>query len=171
MTFELSFNEKIVLKEVFVNNQITVSELQQKLDEKLQDKKGNRVKKLPDPRYLSKLKSEGLTKIKKSLESLARSMMLEFGEIKTYQDKVKGLINVFNFRLNADVYLIYMIEKGPVAWYLHESQSCRTCSPDKECDNILNLIIEERNLSLPKQLEKKPVDAKALWAFNTINNN
>ncbi|MHA2363262.1 MAG: hypothetical protein ACXAC7_04845 [Candidatus Hodarchaeales archaeon] len=183
MTVDLSHNEKEVLRLVFADENITISDLMVQLTGKLFDKKGNIVTTPPDSRYISKLKSKGLDKVTKSLENLANGLILDYSHEKLkkqefYNKKLKGILKGFDFRLNTYVYLIYTFKEGSIAWYHHDSMACEECHhPEKinkdlnssKCESVLLLILQERKLKLPKEYRSKSTEKKAEWILKLIN--
>ena len=165
----LSSNEKAVFEIVFSKHDPDIKLLSHYLEGKLIDKLGNSVQDEPDMRFVSKLKSTGLKKISDSLTSIANSLRLDISNPpKKYSDKIKACIKGLNFMLNAQIYIIYLLEEGPVAWYIHDSQNCEECRINGTCLATLNQIIKERGIELPDELLTKPIDEKAEWVFKQI---
>lgn len=165
----LSNNEKAVFEVVFTSHDPEIKMLCHFLEGKLQDKVGNIVKEEPDMRFVSKLKSTGLKKISDSLISTANSLRLDIKDPpKKYSERIKACIYGLNFMLNAQIYVIFLLEEGPVAWYVHDSKTCKECKPGGLCMVTLNQILKERNLKLPDDLQIKPIDEKAEWVFGQI---
>ncbi len=165
----LSENEKAVFEVVFTEHDPDIKLLSHELTGKLIDKIGNIVKDEPDMRFVSKLKSTGLKKITDSLLSTTNSLRLDIrNPPKKYFEKIKACIYGLNFMLNAQIYIIFLLEEGPIAWYVHDSQTCKECKPGGLCTLTLNEIIKERNFTLPYELQKKPIDEKANWVFEQI---
>ena len=155
MTSELSANEKSVFDLIFKHHDPDIETLQKLLSDKLIDKQNNVVRGPPDSRYVSKLKSTGLKKIINSLIEIGNSLRLDYGESgnpKKYSDKIKACVKGLNFMTNAHAFLIYTLHEGPIVWYEHKSSTCKGCLETGQCDNILNIIIDERNLQLPSNL-------------------
>lgn len=168
MTTILSENEKKTFEKVFQNHDPDIKSLCTQLSNKLTDKYGNIVKEEPDTRFVSKLKSTGLKKIMKSLLNIAKSLRLDIEEPKKYDQKINACISGLNFMLNAKCYLIYTLKEGPIVWYVHQSNSCDQCSAGGKCEQILEIIEGERNLTLPKEIRKLQTDKKAEWIFQEI---
>lgn len=168
MTTTLSNNEKVVFELVFKNRDPDIKTLCSLLLNKLTDKHGNMVQEEPDTRFVSKLKSTGLKKITKSLLDIAKSLRLDVDEPKKYYQKIKACISGLNFMLNAKSYLVYTIAEGPLVWYIHESESCDQCVIGGKCEQILEIIMEERNLVLPGNIKKLQTEKKAEWIFQEI---
>ena len=165
----LSSNEKAVFEVVFGKHDPDNKLLSQYLEGKLIDKLGNLVQDEPDMRFVSKLKSTGLKKISDSLTSIANSLRLDISSPpKKYSEKIKACIKGLNFMLNVQIYVIYLLEEGPVAWYVHDSQKCEECRIGGTCMTTLNQIIKERGLELPNDLSTHPIDEKADWVFKQI---
>lgn len=165
----LSNNEKAVFEVVFSKHDPEIKLLSQLLTGKLTDKVGNIVKDEPDMRFVSKLKSTGLKKITDSLLSTANSLRLDIrNQPKKYSEKIKACIKGLNFMLNAQIYIIFLLEEGPIAWYVHESKKCEECKPGGICMVTLDQILEERGLVLPVELQEKFIDEKADWVFNQL---
>ena len=169
MKLILSNNEKAVFEVVFSKHDPEIKMLSQFLTGKLTDKVGNIVKDEPDVRFISKLKSTGLKKISDSLFSTANCLRFDIkNPPKKYLEKIKACIKGLNFMLNAQIYIIFLLEEGPIAWYVHESQKCEECKPEGICMVTLNQIIKERGLVMPVDLQKKSIDEKADWVFTQI---
>ena len=165
----LSENEKTIFELIFSKHDPDIETLRVDLSDKLKDKKGAIVQGPSDLRYVSKLKSTGLKKIIDSLLDIANSLRLDVNNPpKKYSDKIKACIKGLNFMLNAEIYIIFLLEEGPVAWYIHDSDSCSECTPAGVCTRTLHQIIIERNLTLPDSLQKKKIDEQADWVFNEI---
>ena len=165
----LSSNEKAVFEVVFNKHDPDIKLLSQGLTGKLIDKEGNIVKDEPDMRFVSKLKSTGLKKISDSLTSTARSLRLDIqNPPKKYSEKIKACLKGLNFMLNVKIYVIYLLNEGPIAWYDHESKTCKECTAGGICVKTLNHIMDERNLPLPNELQTKSVEEKAEWVFEQI---
>jgi hypothetical protein len=168
MTTTLSENERKTFELVFKNHDPDIKTLCSLLQNKLFDKYGNIVQEEPDTRFVSKLKSTGLKKITKSLLEIANSLRLDIEEPKRYDQKINACISGLNFMLNANSYLIYTLQEGPIVWYVHKSDSCDQCIVGGKCEQILEIIIEERNLILPDDVRKMQTDKKAEWIFQAI---
>jgi hypothetical protein len=168
MTTSLSENERKTFEFVFRNHDPDIKTLCTLLKNKLYDKHGNIVQEEPDTRFVSKLKSTGLKKIVKSLLDIANSLRLDIEEPKKYHQKIKACISGLNFMLNTKSYLIYTIREGPIVWYIHESDTCNQCTIGGKCEQILELILEERNIILPEEINKLQIDKKADWIFQEI---
>ena len=165
----LSDNERTVFEIIFQKHDPDIESLQQYVSDKLKDKKGTLVHGLSDVRYISKLKSTGLKKITDSLLDIASSLRLDIhNPPKKYTDKIKACIKGLNFMLNAEIYIIFLLDEGPIAWYLHDSADCSECSPDGVCNRTLQQIILERNLILPDSVKNNQIDEQAEWVFNEI---
>jgi hypothetical protein len=168
MTTVLSENEKKTFEHVFKNHDPDIKTLCSLLQNKLIDKHGNIVYEEPDTRFVSKLKSTGLKKITKSLLEIAYSLRLDITEPKKYDQKIKACISGLNFMLNANTYLIYTLQEGPIVWYIHKSLSCDQCVVGGKCEQILEIIERERDLNLPKEIRNLQTDKKAEWIFQEI---
>ncbi len=168
MTTTLSNNEKMVFELVFKNHDPDIKTLCSLLYNKLTDKYGSIVQEEPDTRFVSKLKSTGLKKIVKALLEIANSLRLDIEEPNKYDQKIKACISGLNFMLNAKSYLIYTITEGSLVWYIHESENCDQCVIGGKCEEILEIIEEERNLILPKEIKLLQTDKKAEWIFQEI---
>ena len=168
MTTNLSNNEKMVFGFVFKYHDPDIKALCSLLNNKLTDKHGNIVQEEPDVRFVSKLKSTGLKKITKSLIDIASSLRLDVIEPKKYDQKIKACISGLNFMLNTRSFLIYTITEGPLVWYMHESDSCNQCGIGGKCGQILETILEERNLILPEEILNLQTEKKAEWIFQEI---
>ena len=165
----LSNNEKVVFKFVFSRHDPDLKILSHCLAGKLSDRLGKNVEEDPDVRFVSKLKSTGLKKISEDLIKAANVLRLDVrNPPKKYAEKIKACVLGFNFMLNVKIYLIFLLEEGPVAWYVHESQKCEECKPDGMCMLTLNQIIKERGLKLQNDLLESPIDEKAEYLFEKI---
>jgi hypothetical protein len=169
MKSNLSFNEKVVFEIVFREHDPDIKLLCTFLKEKLIDKKSNIVQEIPDMRFVSKLKSTGLKKISDALIEIANSLRVDINNPpKKYTDKIKACVHGLNFMLNVEIFIIYLLEEGPIVWYAHDSVSCKECKEDGRCTNTLLKILEERNIAVPEDIKNKNNDEKADWIFNYI---
>jgi len=169
MKLNLSSNEEAVFKLVFKYHDPDIKLLCELLKGKLIDKKGVLVNEEPDMRFVSKLKSTGLKKISDSLMEIANSLRMDINNPpKKYADKIKACLRGLNFMINAEIYIIYLLNDGPIAWYVHESNKCSECVPNGICSMTLGQIINERGLNVPKELLNLSIDNKADWVFKQI---
>ena len=165
----LSSNEKAVFEIVFKEHDPDIKLLCYLLRGSLIDKHGFIVQEEPDMRFVSKLKSTGLKKVSDSLFDLANSSRLDTSNFsRKYSEKIKACYKGFNFMLNVEVYVIFLLEEGPIAWYVHDSKNCSECKSGGVCHKTLEQIVIERSLKFPEELIQKEIDEKANWVFNQL---
>ena len=169
MVSSLSSNEYEVFKIVFKQHDPDITTLCTQLQGKFTNKQANFVTEIPDTRYVSKLKSTGLKKIHKSLLELSKTLRLDIKDPpKKYKDKIKACIHGLNFIINTEIFIIYTLQEGPIVWYKHNSNTCKECKPNGKCVITLELILKERGLELPSEVQKEDIDEQAKWVFQSI---
>lgn len=166
---ELSKNEEETIRAFFFLHDPPIEELAKKLTGTLVDKKGDTTD-VPDPRFISKLKSIGIRKVTNMLVDLAKAMRLDYTEPKTYSQKKNGILKTFNFINNTYVYIVFTFKLGPVAWFVHNDTECPRCQVGGDCYQILEIVEEERNLVVPPNIAREGTSKKAEWLFNELLN-
>jgi hypothetical protein len=158
MPKKLSESENIVIREIFMNPQISLVEIAKVLEiaEERQTRKSDTK---VDVRTVSKFKSVGLKKIKQGLEELADTLRLdrsvqgetkeeiEREEMKTELLLKNGILIGHDFRIDREVYLFYTVkDQTTLPWQDHLCN--RNC--EEECTRILTLVRTDHGLDNPK---------------------
>jgi hypothetical protein len=97
--------------------------------------------------YVSRVLTRTREKISKALEIHANSHRLDIESLLDY----KGLLIGFDYQANAQVYIVFTEKMGIIVWYKHDSYAgklCPECPKETECREILDIILEEYNISL-----------------------
>ncbi len=112
--------------------------------------------------YVSKTKGIIRRKINEGLEELARSLMIDYSELDTKFGK--AIIEGYHFAIDTKVYLFFSIKEGFVAWYCHD-RCIRNDSTHQKCQNILNLIKQERNIDEIENQENLTEEYENVWKW------
>ena len=157
MTKKLSESENIVIREIFMNPQISLVEIAKVL-EKAEDRQTRKSDTKVDVRTVSKFKSIGLKKIKQGLEDLADTLRLDRsvqGETKEEIEREKtkselllrnGILIGHDFRIDREVYLFYTVkDQTTLPWQDHLCN--RNC--EQECKRILSIVRFDHGLDEP----------------------
>ncbi len=154
MTKKLSDSENIVIREIFKNPNISLTEIETILKET----GDRRARGTLDVRTVSKFKSTGLRKIKEGLEDLADALRLDRsiqGETKDEIEEEKnraelllknGILIGHDFRIDREVYLFYTVNDQTILpWQDHLCN--RNCEED--CTRILRIVKTDHGLDEP----------------------
>jgi hypothetical protein len=119
------------------------------------------------PAYVSRVLNRARRKISDALENHAVSHRLDVESLLDY----KGLLIGFDYQANAQVYIVYTEEMGIIVWYKHESysgESCPRCPKEAECQEALDVIIDEYAIELRPDEQGLPMTEKSLAVFNKL---
>lgn len=179
----LSESEKTVIEAYFKDPKINLEEILQQLENSRKNEENvmdRRFKAKIDVRSISKFKSLGLKKIRKSLDLQAKLLNLDKTvqpfdkEIDHLSEKDSeilknnlGVLTGFDYRLNTQVYIIYTVEKGIFVWYEHHCND--RCM--KQCNELLELLKSEHNIKFTSEITKKPFLTQFRAVIGLIANN
>jgi hypothetical protein len=119
------------------------------------------------PAYTSRVLNRARNKIKKILESHAKSHRLDIESIQDY----KGLLIGFDFQANTKVYMVFTEKLGVIVWYRHDSyagQPCQKCPKEKECAETLATIRDEFNIILRSSEMEQAMTQRSIEIFNKL---
>ena len=119
------------------------------------------------PAYASKVLNRARNKISKALRDHASSHRLDIESLQDY----KGLLIGFDYQANTEVYIVYTERLGVIVWYKHEDfngRLCNECPKDEECREALNVIIDEYNVELRPDEEKRPMTEQSAAVFRKL---
>jgi hypothetical protein len=122
---------------------------------------------LKDPAYVSRVLNRARKKIEEALRKQANSHRLDVESVQDY----KGLLIGFDYQANAQVYTIYTIKLGTIAWYKHDSYAgklCPECPKETECRETLDTITEEYNIVLRQDEEQLYMTQQSIAIFNKL---
>jgi len=152
---KLSDSEKIVMREIFRNPDISLVDIAKVLENSENRRKSG---KSVDVRTVSKFKSVGLKKIRKGLEDLSDTLRLDRtiqGETKEELERERekaellfknGILLGYDYRIDREVYLFYIGKDHTILpWQDHLCN--RNC--ENECKVILEDIKKEHGLGMP----------------------
>ncbi len=119
------------------------------------------------PSYVSRVLSRARKKIARALEEHANSHRLDVESLLDY----KGLLIGFDYQANAEVYIVFTEKLGIIVWYKHDSyvgKLCPECPKESECREILDIIMEEYNISLRPDEEKLLMTRQSISVLNKL---
>jgi hypothetical protein len=119
------------------------------------------------PAYVSRVLTRTREKISKALEIHANSHRLDIESLLDY----KGLLIGFDYQANAQVYIVFTEKMGIIVWYKHESYAgklCPECPKKTECREILDIILEEYNISLRPDEKKMLMTKQSISILNKL---
>lgn len=119
------------------------------------------------PAYVSRVLNRAREKIAKTLKEHANSHRLDIETLLDY----KGILIGFDYQTSTQVYIVYTEKLGVIIWYKHESYAgrlCPQCPKEKECQETLDAIISEYNLSLRSDEKTLPLTQQAITVFNKL---
>jgi hypothetical protein len=119
------------------------------------------------PAYASRVLNRAREKIAKTLKEHATSHRLDIETLLDY----KGLLIGFDYQTSSQVYIVYTEKLGVVIWYKHDSYGgklCAGCPKEKDCQETLNAITSEYNLSLRDDEKQLPLTHQAITVFNKL---
>ena len=119
------------------------------------------------PPYVSRVLSRARKKIAKALEEHANSHRLDIESLLDY----KGLLIGFDYQANAEVHIIFTEKLGIIVWYRHDSYAgklCPECPKESECREILDIIVEEYNISLRPDEEQLLMTQQSTAILNKL---
>jgi hypothetical protein len=119
------------------------------------------------PAYVSRVLNRARRKISDALENHAVSHRLDVESLLDY----KGLLIGFDYQANAQVYIVYTEEMGIIVWYKHESyggEPCPSCPKEAECQEALDVIIDEYAIELRPDEQGLPMTEKSIAVFNKL---
>ncbi len=117
--------------------------------------------------YVSRVLNRARKKIAKALQDQAKSHRLDIESLQDY----KGLLIGFDYQANSQVYMIFTIKLGVVVWYKHDSYAdklCPDCPKQQECQETLDVIIEEYEIRLRPDEEAQPMTEQSIAIFNKL---
>ncbi len=127
----------------------------------------NRDEESWSPAYVSRVLNRARQKIARALEEHANSHRLDVESLLDY----KGLLIGFDYQANAQVYIVYTEKLGIIVWYRHDSYAgklCPECPKDAECEEALEAIMEEYDISLRPDEEELPMTQQSIEVFNKL---
>ncbi len=127
----------------------------------------NRDEESWSPAYVSRVLNRARQKIARALEEHANSHRLDVESLLDY----KGLLIGFDYQANAQVYIVYTEKLGIIVWYRHDSYAgklCPECPKDAECEEALEAIMEEYDISLRPDEEELPMTQRSIEVFNKL---
>lgn len=119
------------------------------------------------PAYVSRVLNRARRKISRALEEHANSHRLDVESLLDY----KGLLIGFDYQANAQVYIVYTEKLGILVWYRHDSYAgklCPECPKEGECEEALEAIMEEYDISLRPDEEELPMTQRSIEVFNKL---
>jgi hypothetical protein len=131
--------------------------------------KKDRYVEFSNPVYVSKVLNRAREKISKSLKKHAISHRLDIepGNPVDY----RGILRGFDYQANTRVYIIYTLKLGLVVWYKHDDWAgklCPECPKEKECEETLDIIMTEYNLSLMPYEQNKHMTEQSISLFERL---
>jgi hypothetical protein len=119
------------------------------------------------PAYVSRVLNRAREKIAKTLKEHATSHRLDIETLLDY----KGLLIGFDYQTSSQVFIVYTEKLGVVIWYKHESYGgklCPECPKEKDCQETLDAITGEYNLTLRADEKQLPLTQQATAVFNKL---
>ena len=122
-----------------------------------------------NPVYVSKVLNRAREKISKALKKHATSHRLDIepGNPVDY----RGILRGFDYQANTRVYIIYTLKLGLIVWYKHDDWAgklCPECPKEKECEETLDTIMTEYNLSLMPYELNKHMTEQSIFLFEKL---
>jgi hypothetical protein len=119
------------------------------------------------PAYVSRVLNRAREKIAKTLKEHATSHRLDIETLLDY----KGLLIGFDYQTSSQVYIVYTEKLGVIIWYKHDSYAgklCAECPKEKDCQETVNTITSEYNLSLRADEKQLSLTQQAIALFNKL---
>jgi hypothetical protein len=117
--------------------------------------------------YVSRVLNRAREKIAKTLKEHATSHRLDIETLLDY----KGLLIGFDYQTSSQVYIVYTEKLGVVIWYKHDSYGgklCAECPKEKDCQETLDAVTGEYNLTLRPDEKQLPLTQQATAVFNKL---
>jgi hypothetical protein len=119
------------------------------------------------PAYVSRVLNRAREKIAKALKEHANSHRLDIETLLDY----KGLLIGFDYQTSSQVYIVYTEKLGIIIWYAHDSYGgklCPKCPKEKDCQETLDTIIQEYDLSLRPDEKQLCMTKQSIAIFNKL---
>jgi hypothetical protein len=127
----------------------------------------DKITKLKDTAYVSKVLNRARQKIEKELRNHANSHRLDIESLQDYN----GLLIGYDYQANTSVYIVFTMKLGIITWYKHDNWAgklCPDCPKHKECRETLDTIMEEYNITLRPDEEQLHMTEQSIAIFTKL---